>query len=505
MKHIPAFSYLYNYYAIPETYASPEEFLADAATRPTLVLTRLCETGCIAPYFIEEETELTHIRLTEPDRVHLIDAAVMPRAEYQARLGELICAQCPGCLHFTPPAEGEAVDTTGHEKEMTLDGLCLLRAEGREPYTLIDAADDFWGGLLDAEDSVRKPLFDGDLTEAADAVSVIYHRCFPCAKDTVIAVNRSIGQRYLMFGALSAEARLINRYLILRAPVEVTEYWMLFDHLPRIAAQYVPLPDYDLRQMPPTVEFRRMRGQGGHYYLNVYCPPAANGVQTARETFRYLCAELGEDLLYTHALDMQIETSPDYAAHRPVSDFLRTIKNETGLFWRRKIARQFSRPFELNLPPVERGSRAAAERLSTMAPGLSLELSGREFDGRLAQMVDEWQVPVCTLALTLPDEATREALTARVCGELAADLQRDGLIALIDIARAGEKLYLDFLAVAAGESIEALRDLTPEFAGMNPILTVRSRTETRVMRVNYTLDTIRRVAAQPAQPQGVVS
>lgn len=29
MKHIPAFAYLYNYYAIPEEYASADEFLTE--------------------------------------------------------------------------------------------------------------------------------------------------------------------------------------------------------------------------------------------------------------------------------------------------------------------------------------------------------------------------------------------------------------------------------------------------------------------------------------------
>lgn len=356
MKHIPAFAYLYNYYAIPEEYASADEFLTDAAARPTLVVTRLCETGCIAPYFIEEETELTHLRLREPERIHLLDAAVMPRAEYQARLSELICARCPGCLHFTPPSEGEPVDTTGHEKEMTLDGLCLLRAEESAPYTLIDAAADFWDALLSAEDSVRKPLFDGNLVEAADALSVIYRRYFACANDTVIAVNRSIGQRYLMFGALSPEARLINRYLILRAPADVTEYWLLFDHLPRGIAPYVPLPGYDLRQTPPTVEFHRMPGHGVSYRLQVYCPPAASGVKTAQETFRYLCAELGEDLIFTHVPELRIDTTADYAAHRPVSAFLHTIKTEEGFFWRRKTGRRFSHPAKLDLPAIAQGS-----------------------------------------------------------------------------------------------------------------------------------------------------
>lgn len=494
MKQISAFAYLYNYYAIPEEYGSPEDFLADAASRPTLLVTRLVENGCIAPYFIEEETELTHIRLAEPDRVHLVDAFLLSREEYQARLGELICAKCGGCLHYTPPADGEPVDTAGHEKEMTLDGLCLLRAEGREPYTLIDAADDFWCDMLDAEDSIRKPLFDGELTEAADTLGVIFARHFPSARETVFAVNRSLGQRYLMFGALSPEARLVNRYVISRAPVEVTEYWMLFDHLPRGISRYEPQTGYDLTQTPPTVEFKRLPGKLPRYVLDVFCPPAVGGIRTAHETFRYLCAELGEDLLFTRAAELRIEQTADYASHRPLGEFWQALRADCGFFARRRISRDFARPMELVLPAIETGSRSAAERVSTMAPGLSLELAGREFGGRMTRIVDEWDLPVCTLALTLPGDADRrERLTTRVCREIIGDLQRDALLLLVDIARTGITLYIDFLATAAGETTEALRDLTPEFADMNPRLTVRTRTETRVMKLNYTLDLIKRV------------
>ena len=83
MKQLPAFAYLYNYYLIPDEFASPDDFLAAAARRPMMTLTRLCETGCIAPYFIEEETELTRIRLAQPDRIHLIDATLLSSAAYR--------------------------------------------------------------------------------------------------------------------------------------------------------------------------------------------------------------------------------------------------------------------------------------------------------------------------------------------------------------------------------------------------------------------------------------
>ena len=135
--------------------------------------------------------------------------------------------------------------------------------------------------------------------------------------------------------------------------------------------------------------------------------------------------------------------------------------------------------------------------MSTVLPGLSFELAGRAFDGRMGRVIDSWSVPVCTLTLTVPtDEALRERITARICAEIAADLQRDGLIALIDVARTAEQLYLDFYATAGGETYEALRDLTPEFEGLSPVLTIRDRSGTELRRVNYTFDCLRRIEAQ---------
>ena len=133
MKRIAAFAYEYQYYPMPDGFSSPEEFLAAAADRPTVSVLHLPENGCIAPYFIEEEAVPTRLHLDDPERICPIDATLLTRAEYRARLEELVCAKCPGCVRYTPPAEGEPLDVTGHDKEMTLDGLCLLRAEGKEP------------------------------------------------------------------------------------------------------------------------------------------------------------------------------------------------------------------------------------------------------------------------------------------------------------------------------------------------------------------------------------
>lgn len=491
MRQIPAFFYLYQYYALPEEFASAEVFLAAARRKPTMTLLHLRETACVAPYFIEEDCELVRLRIEKPDRIRPLAVSLLTAEEYAAQLTKITAEKCISCWYHDHPIGKDKRDDRA--KEMTLDGLCLLHTESEKPYTLIDAADGFWSDLLQAEDAVRKPLFDGNLTEAADSLSVIYARHFACAAQTIFAVNRSIGQRYLMFGALSPEARVVSRYVISRAPREVTEYWLLFDHLPRGLSRYIPIPGYDLLQYPPTVEFSASDSLAKRWKLTVYTPPAAGGVQATREAYRWLCAVLGEDLLYTRAAELEIEVSSDYAHHRSVREFAAALRAEGGFFFRYAIAREFSRPVELLLPPGDRGSRIAPERMSTVTPSLSIELTGRMFSGLLSRVVDDWRIPVCTLTLTLDDPGKRRQQSALICGELVVDLQRDGLIALLDIAQTEDKLYLNFFATAGGETIEALRDLAPEFAEMSPTLTVRTHKETAVMQLNYTLDLIHRV------------
>ena len=80
-------------------------------------------------------------------------------------------------------------------------------------------------------------------------------------------------------------------------------------------------------------------------------------MRTAIETFRYLCAELGEDLICVCCAELEIQTTDDYADHRPLREFWRAVKAEYGLFSRRKIARAYASPLELVLPPIEKGSR----------------------------------------------------------------------------------------------------------------------------------------------------
>lgn len=497
MKEIRAFAYLYNYYVVPEEYDTPEAFSAVLARRPALTLTQLCEKGCIAPYFIEEETVVSTVKLDQLDRVHPISAYLMSRDEYADRLRNLVCTNCPGCLHFTPPRAGEQLDITGHEREMTLDGLCLLRAEGRETYTLIDAADSFWRDLLEAEDSIRKPLYDHDYTEAADALSVLYARYFRSAEDTLFAVNRVAGKHLLLFGALNPEARMIVRYVILRAPAEVTEYWALFDYLPAGVCRYEAVSGYDLTATPPTVEFTRLPGEDEHYALDVFCPPAAGGVRALRETYRYLCATFGEDLLMTRAAELRITVSETYTDHKPLSEWAEILRHDRGILARGRISRAFAMPTNMMVPEAESGSRPLCMRLITPAPGLALELSGREFNGRMRRVIDDWDIPLCSLELTLSGDFTnRQRQINLVTDELIPDLQKDSLIMTANLANSGEKLYIDFLATAAGETTEAIRDLAPEFTGMNPRLTVRDRAGTRVMQVSFTMDTIKYIPAK---------
>ena len=79
MRKIPAFAYLYQYYAVPEEFESLQAFLDAVGDHQTVTVLQLSESGCIAPYFIEEDTVLTRLHLADPDSIFPLEATLLTR------------------------------------------------------------------------------------------------------------------------------------------------------------------------------------------------------------------------------------------------------------------------------------------------------------------------------------------------------------------------------------------------------------------------------------------
>lgn len=87
----------------------------------------------LAPYFITDYIE-------GPELVEIEDAAdvypvlveLLDQKSYNDRLRALVCEYCPGCNGFGGVNENDS-SLSGHFGEISLNGVCFLRREGREP------------------------------------------------------------------------------------------------------------------------------------------------------------------------------------------------------------------------------------------------------------------------------------------------------------------------------------------------------------------------------------
>ena len=78
------------------------------------------EEHCVSPYFIEEDTSVVYLNFSMVNRMFEMEAEVMPRAEYEKRLLEVVNSKCLDCDSF----EGDGDDLTGHMEKLRLDGYC---------------------------------------------------------------------------------------------------------------------------------------------------------------------------------------------------------------------------------------------------------------------------------------------------------------------------------------------------------------------------------------------
>ncbi len=110
------------YYAFPEGMAAIEEFIQFINENPKqfIQMTEYGEEHCVAPYFIAEDTSVVYLNFSEVNRIFEIEAEVMPRAEYEKRLRQVVKSKCLDCESFDEDGD----DLTGHMEKLRLDGYC---------------------------------------------------------------------------------------------------------------------------------------------------------------------------------------------------------------------------------------------------------------------------------------------------------------------------------------------------------------------------------------------
>ena len=89
----------------------------------------------LAPYFITDYIEGPEtVMIDNADDVYPALVELLDQKSYNDRLRALVCEYCPGCNGFGGVNENDS-SLSGHFGEISLNGVCFLRREGREPKT----------------------------------------------------------------------------------------------------------------------------------------------------------------------------------------------------------------------------------------------------------------------------------------------------------------------------------------------------------------------------------
>ena len=113
----------YDYYMLPEGMESLAEFIGflNAPHDAFIKLTRFETANCVAPYFVEEDVKTVYLNTAVIPSVNEIEGTVLSRAEYDARLAEVVKSKCVGCTSYYVDG-GDNLE--GHRGCLSLDGDC---------------------------------------------------------------------------------------------------------------------------------------------------------------------------------------------------------------------------------------------------------------------------------------------------------------------------------------------------------------------------------------------
>lgn len=120
MKAIKIDAELYYY---PSDYHSTESFSAylNHHFNQFIQLVHLKEDNCVEPYFIEDDTEIIYLNISDIHQFQEAEIMVLPKAEYNRRLKEVVQRKCTNCAHC-----GDDDDLQSCARNISLDGECFL-------------------------------------------------------------------------------------------------------------------------------------------------------------------------------------------------------------------------------------------------------------------------------------------------------------------------------------------------------------------------------------------
>lgn len=114
----------YDYYSYPQGISSIEEFISyiNRNYNSFISMTQFEVENCAFPYLIEEEKKQKYLNVSQMKCVTEVDATVLPKIEYDARLEQVVRTKCVDCTYYTEVVNGD--NLKGHRGKITLDGDC---------------------------------------------------------------------------------------------------------------------------------------------------------------------------------------------------------------------------------------------------------------------------------------------------------------------------------------------------------------------------------------------
>ena len=471
MRHVQAFYYNGEYYALPEG-AEWEPFRRSFEQRgESRHLLRMDRVHCLPPWFVEEECTLTELYIEEPEHMFPAAAELMSRAEYDDRLHELVKAKCPGCKRFG----GNADDLTGHHEEMPLDGACILR-EDDPSYCFRAGVHSAWLKLVKVEDNLRRMIDLGGYEAAEDCIREAVRPHFGPLAGCMIAVEK-VGERYaLMFsGQGSSVLRLYMDFIVRMAPEEFTAHWDVYSYLPRGVYQYRPAT-CDIREAPPQVKVTRDLYDRPRLEVTLLVQPSGEeGAAPHAEAYRWACHLIGEDrmLAAVVSLSYQDKRSEGFAPMQLLVDEVDCLLAELG------IDGDAEESYQVRYMPRTRKGRLLRGGSGQTVVTRSLEISNllvmNKPNDLLEHLTEDMNTPLMTIALDLPAEAEDfGAECSWLLNTLAAPLTETDCGKLAGYAIGGERMYLDLILTHRKQGLMHLRELAPILMAYNAQIGIRA-------------------------------
>ena len=114
----------YDYYSYPQGISSIEEFVSHINHHfgAFIPMTQFEVQNCVFPYFILEEKKQVFLNVSQMKRVTEVEATILPKMEYDARLAQVVKHKCIDCVNYTENLTGDNLN--GHRERITLDGEC---------------------------------------------------------------------------------------------------------------------------------------------------------------------------------------------------------------------------------------------------------------------------------------------------------------------------------------------------------------------------------------------